>query len=276
MDRGSKKYRIKMKHIFAFLMLLFPFVSFANDIASMSAYDSIAIFDETLPLIEERIAELNPDLTKRMINADKYDKIYEYNNFLVHHIFDKKAQYYIDMLYKHCEQTGCTVKHNTYSDGSEGYTIEQTDSSTKRSECYKNDARICPYPENYDFSWLELSPNHFQGLIDDLNSAHFYTISVDDRSGHFYLMFYENDFSHNMLVEYNNQAIICNSEDRPYVRAYKECVSNDPEPNPYFKTCKDESLKNWAIAEHDKCLEKYRSLFDVKVNGGAVSVFKNW
>ncbi|MBR3510657.1 MAG: hypothetical protein IKN73_01190 [Alphaproteobacteria bacterium] len=265
-----------MKHIFAFLLLLFPFVSFANDIASMSANDVIAIFDETLPFIEERMKKINPDLVNKMTNADNMDKIYEYQNFMVHYVFDEKVAQYVDMLYKHCEQTGCRILHIP-DNAWETWNIDQPDKETP--ECYKNgdvgNERICPWPKDYDWSTMTLTNGEFIGFIDDLDQIHVYRMVTADTQGQVMLSLYETSWSHQEQIEYNNTTIYCNSEDRPYVRAYKECVAKDPEPNLYFKTCKDESLKNWAIAEHDKCLGEHHLPATI-VSGGFFRTLKTW
>ena len=265
-----------MKRLIVFLLLFIPFASFADDITSMSANDVIAIFDEELPLIENRMRKINPTLVDKMVNSDKMDKLYEYKNFLVHYVFDEKVAQYVDMLYKHCEQTGCKILH-TSDNIWETWKIDQT--NIKTPECYKNgdlaNERICPWPKDYDWSTMQLTQNQFIGFVDDLDKIHGYRMVTADEKGQVMLILYEASWSHQEQIEYDNTTIFCNSEDRPYVRAYKECVSNDPEPNPSFKTCKDESVKNWAISEHDKCLGDHY-LPAAIISGGFFRDIKNW
>lgn len=266
-----------MKRLIAFLLLLFPFVSFANDIASMSADNVIAIFDETLPFIEERIKKINPDLVAKMANAENMDKIYEYKNFLVHHVFDEKVTKYVDMLYKHCESVGCRISHKTFSNAVEGWYIEQPDKESP--ECYKNgdvgNERICSYPKDYDWSTMELRQGEFVGLLDDFDKIHGYRLITADEQGQVMLNIYETSWSHQEQIEYDNKTIYCNSEERPYVRAYKECIARDPEPNPYYKRCQDEYITNWTISEHDKCLGEHYVPAAI-ISGGFFRTFKNW
>lgn len=258
-----------MKHIFAFLLLLFPFVSFANDIASMSAKDTIAIFDETLPFIEERIKKINPDLVAKMANAENMDKIYEYKNFMVHHVFDEKVAQYVDMFYKNAELLERTIE---MSDGDIKY---YSINNNKETECYVGDKRICQYPIKWSFSHMTLGEDSFLAIIDDLDKIHGYRLIMADEQGQVMLNIYELSWSHQEQIEYENKTIYCNSEERPYVRAYKDCVAKDPEQNPYFKTCQDEALKNWAISEHDKCLGEHHVPATI-ISGGSFRTFKNW
>ena len=191
-------------------------------------------------------------------------------------MFDEKVAQYVDMLYKHCEQTGCKILH-TSDNIWETWKIDQT--NIKTPECYKDGdlakERICPWPKDYDWSTMQLTQNQFIGFVDDLDKIHGYRMVTADEKGQVMLILYEASWSHQEQIEYDNTTIFCNSEDRPYVRAYKECVSNDPEPNPSFKTCKDESVKNWAISEHDKCLGDHY-LPAAIISGGFFRNIKNW
>ena len=265
-----------MKRIFAFLLLLFPFVSFANDIANMSTNDTIAIFDETLPFIEERMKEINPDLVAKMANAENMDKIYEYQNFMARHIFDIKTKHYIEKLYNQAESMGYSVTNKSFPDGTQIYSVDQ-DPSMKTPECYKDGTmasdRICPYPMNYNFSHIQIRNNYFfQCLLDDMNTINYYKVVIQQREGFVYLNIDNTETSHAEQINYLNRRIYCSSEERPYVLAYKECIAKNPEQG----ECQDDGLDKLFTMEFEKCLGKYKYLPEMKISSGAFREFKTW
>lgn len=153
-----------------------PIVAGAEDTIAIGGWSSSLeeFFTSELPIIEEKMKELNPQLVAECANDSDAMKIVKYNNYLAKHIFDDYLDYAIWVLRQKSEATGRAIKtERSVYNGKNIYTywldrgIIDTDecSGGSNSEHYIPKADTCEEIEKsleWERSHLCLYPDGFE------------------------------------------------------------------------------------------------------------------
>lgn len=112
------------KTMLLLILLAIPEMSFADgfeDVAKDPAFAYLQeykrIINQQLPIIEERMKNINPELVESVKNESDETKIIKYNNYLAEKTFDIYKESFLNDMEQQGKKTGREIKTADYSNG---------------------------------------------------------------------------------------------------------------------------------------------------------------